>query len=185
MFTKVGTAIVDVLQVFVFAVALFLFMYLFLFQPHKIDGNSMVPNFFDREFLLTDKVSYRIGVPERGDVVVFAAPPDGSKEFIKRIIGLPGDSVALKDGRVFVGGKLLVESYLPEGTYTQGGGFLKEGEQVVVPEGEYFVLGDNRSHSYDSRAWGTISKSKITGRAWVVYWPISKSGTINSPSYNI
>ena len=173
----------DILEVIVFAIAIFLFVYLLLLQPHKIKGDSMQPNFPDGEYLLTDKVSYRFREPKRGEVIVFEAPQTQGEEFIKRIIGLPGELVSVKEGAVFLGGKKLDELYLGQGVVTLSGNFLKEGEEVFIPQGEYLVLGDNRLHSSDSRAWGFVAKAKITGRAWVIYWPIAKAGPIDSVDY--
>lgn len=161
-----------------------MFIYLLILQPHKIKGASMMPNFPDGEFLLTDKVSYRSGEPKRGDVIVFKAPIDESEEFIKRIIGLPGDKVMIRNSRIYINGKLLDEqAYLDSSVYSSGADFLKEGQEVTVLAGEYFVLGDNRQHSSDSRYWGFITKKEITGRAWLIYWPINKIGLVPKVRY--
>ena len=178
MFRRLGAFFLDIIQVVVFAVSIFLFVYLLVMQPHKIKGNSMEPNFHNAQYLLTDKVSYRFGEPERGDVVVFKAPPDDKDEFIKRITGLPGEKISLKEGKFYINDQLLDEKYLPVSQITSGGQFLPEGQTVTVPEGSYFVVGDNRDHSFDSRAWGFIAKSKITGRAWFLYWPPESVGII-------
>lgn len=180
---KLGSFVLELMQVVVFAISIFLFIYLLILQPHKIKGDSMEPNFHDGEYLLTDKVSYRMGEPKRGDVVVFKAPPTYKDEFIKRIIGLPGDEVKIEGGKVFINGRPLDEQYLPEGTYVLAGNYSEEGKAVIVPEGSYFVLGDNRDASLDSRRLGPIEMQYITGRAWFVYWPISDAGTIKSPTY--
>ena len=186
MFKRLGAFFLDTLQVIVFASAIFAFVYLLILQPHKIKGLSMSPNFPDGEYLLTDKVTYRFHEPERGDVVVFETPTsDTGEEFIKRIIGLPGDTVALQNGRFLVNGEFLEEEYISDTIYTAGGGFLSEGNEVVIPSGHFFVAGDNRPHSSDSRAWGFITADTITGRAWLVYWPLSEAGVIESPDYNI
>lgn len=143
----------------------------------------MVPNFADGEYLLTDKVSYRTGVPKRGDVIVFAAPPNRNEDFIKRIVALPGEAVALKDGKLFINGKVLDESYLSKTTATLSGLFLSEGGSITLGSDEYFVMGDNRDHSSDSRAWGPIKRKDIVGRAWVVYWPPQDAGPVPTVSY--
>ena len=185
MFIKrLGAFFLDVLEVIVFAVAIFLFLYLLVLQPHKIKGASMEPNFPNGEYLLTDKVTYRFGEPKRGDVIVFKAPTGDGDEFIKRIIGLPGDTVSVRNGAVYVNGKELNEDYIPETSPTYGGSFLQENETFSVQEDSYFVLGDNRTHSSDSRAFGTITKDKITGRAWIVYWPPKNAGLLPKPNYN-
>lgn len=144
----------------------------------------MIPNFPDGEYLLTDKVTYRFNEPKRGDVVVFEAPTNNGDEFIKRIVGLPGNKVSIKNGFVFINGEKLTESYLSNEIYTSAGSFSQEGKDVLVPENEFFVLGDNRPHSSDSRAFGFIGKDKITGRAWFIYWPLQKAGIIQGVEYN-
>ena len=167
--SAIGTFLLDIIQVIFFAVAIFLFVYLLILQPHKIKGNSMDPTFKNGEFLLTDKVTYRFGEPKRGDVVVFKAPPD---------------KVLVQTGKVFVNDQLINEkAYLDQSVYTQGGNFANDGEMIVVTQNEYFVMGDNRNHSFDSRNFGTIATEKITGRAWVVYWPPQKAGVVPEVNY--
>jgi len=181
---RLGAFFLDILEVVVLAVAIFLLIYLWVMQPHKIKGDSMKPNFLNGEFLLTDKVSYRFNEPKRGDVVVFEAPVGEGEEFIKRIIGLPGEKVAIESGKVSINSKILDEAYLGDNVVTLGGAFLKEGDGKVIPEGSFFVLGDNRSHSSDSRTWGVVKLDKITGRAWLVYWPPKMAGLIPKVSYS-
>jgi signal peptidase I len=185
MFKRLQAFFLDILEVVFLAVAIFLFIYLLILQPHRIKGESMEPNFFDAEFILTDKVSYRFGKPQRGEVIVFKAPPEMEEEYIKRIIGLPGESISIKDNKVFINGKQIIESYLDPTLPTSGGYFLQEGEIKVIPPDAYFVLGDNRTHSSDSRAWGFVPKSDITGRAWLIYWPPKKSGIIKNANYSL
>lgn len=144
----------------------------------------MHPNFPDGEYLLTDKVTYRFGEPQRGDVIVFEAPYEEGDEFIKRIIGLPGDTVSIQSGSVYVNGTRLEENYIDGSIYTVGGNFLGDGATETVPPHQFFVLGDNRDFSSDSRAWGYVPINNITGRAWVIYWPVQNSGTIDRPVYN-
>lgn len=183
MLKRLGAFFLDIIQVVVFAVAIFLFVYLLILQPHKIKGNSMQPNFPDGEYLLTDKVSYRFGEPERGDVVVFEPPGSQGEEFIKRILGLPGEIVSLRGNKFYVNGALVNESYIATDLPTSPGNYLKEGAELTVPQDQYFVLGDNRTHSSDSRAFGPIPKDKITGRAWVIYWPPSLAGVVDEVTY--
>jgi len=185
MFTRLSAFFLDIIEVVVFAVDIFIFVYLIILQPHKIRGASMHPNFPDGEYLLTDKVSYRFGEPKRGDVVVFKAPTNNGEEFIKRIIGLPGEQVSIQNSKIYINGTPLEESYLAGNVITSGDGFLAEGATVSVPQGEYFVLGDNRPHSSDSRAWGFVEKREITGRAWLIYWPPKSAGVIAKLKYNI
>lgn len=170
----------DILEVIVLAVGIFLIVYLLILRPHKIKGQSMHPTFPDGEYLLTEKVTYYRNDPQRGDVVVFK-PPISDDEFIKRIIATPGDSVMVLNGRVFINDTELKEDYIKVNTNSSN--FLAEGEKYTVPEGNYIVMGDNRPHSSDSRAWGPITKKAITGKAWLVYYPFNLAGTIKSPNY--
>ena len=181
MLKRLGAFFLDVLEVVVFAVGIFFFVYLLIMRPHKIKGQSMDPTFPDKEYLLTEKVSYYLHDPKRGDVVVFQPPVSELDEYIKRIIGLPGDRVMLKNGKVYVNGEQLKESYLGDTVYTATEGFTPEGQEYTVPAGQYFVMGDNRPHSSDSRAWGPVVKNKISGRAWIVYWPLK--GVVPKVSY--
>lgn len=167
----------------VIALAMFVIMYLFLFQPHQVRGNSMYPNFHDGEYLLTDKISYRLGSPKKGEVIIFRAPRNEEYDYIKRIIGLPGDVISVKNGKVYINNSLLVESYLPEDYQTFGGNFAGENQVVIIPENQYFAMGDNRSHSSDSRDWGPVPKENIIGKAWLRYWPVNRLGLIPRPEY--
>ncbi|OGM05282.1 signal peptidase I [Candidatus Woesebacteria bacterium GWB1_43_5] len=183
MLSRIGAFFLDILQVVIFAGAIFLVLYLLVMQPHKIKGASMEPNFHDGEYLLTDKITYRFNQPKRGDVIIFKAPGESGDDFIKRIIGLPGEKVSLTNGKVYIDGKILSESYIPADFVTSQGIFLQEGKEVVVPSNQFFVFGDNRSHSADSRSFGFIEKSRITGRAWFLYWPIKNLGLVEGVSY--
>jgi signal peptidase I len=183
LFKRIGAFFLDILEVVVFAVAIFLFIYLLIMQPHKIKGASMEPNFPDGEYLLTDKLSYRFNEPNRGDVIVFEAPGQQGEEYIKRIIALPGEKVLIMKNQIIINGNLLNESYIPEKLRISPGSFIKEGQEIIVPSNNYFVLGDNRPFSSDSRAWGTVSKEMITGRAWIIYWPINSLGKVEKVEY--
>lgn len=143
----------------------------------------MYPNFHNNEYLLTNKLSYRLGKPGRGDVVVFKAPKNQEYDYIKRIIGLPGEEIEIRSGKLYINDKLLDESYLPSEYRTSGGSFWREGLETPVPEGQYFVLGDNRSHSSDSREWGTVPLENIIGKAWLRYWPFNKLGLVREAKY--
>ncbi len=185
MFKRFGAFFLDILEVIVFAIGIFFFVYLLIMQPHKIKGQSMMPNFPDSEFLLTEKVTYYTQQPKRGDVVVLAPPPSVSQtdEFIKRIIGLPGEKILINDGQVYINGKLLKESYIADGVGTHGGTFLEDGREYAIPFDQYFAMGDNRPNSSDSRYFGPITKKEITGRAWVIYFPFNLFGVVPSPTY--
>lgn len=182
-FKGAANAILDTLQTIVLAVSIFMISYLFLVQPHQVKGPSMLPNFKDGEYLLTEKVSYKISNPKRGDVVIFEAPPNRRDDYIKRIIGLPGDTVSVKEGKVYLNGQLLNEAYLPSDFQTQPGTFLTENTQYKVPDDQYFVFGDNRGHSSDSRAWGPVKRKAIVGRTWLVYWPPQLMGFVKRVVY--
>lgn len=168
----------DFLETIVVSLAIFAVVYIFLFQPHQVDGKSMEPNFHNAEYILTDKISYRIGSPKRGDVVVFHSPQDNSTDFIKRIVGVPGDIVMVKDGYFYLNGTRLDEEYINDPGKVAPGRFLREGSTAEVPAGQYLVMGDNRLHSSDSREWGFVPLANIVGRAFFRYWPIDSFGTI-------
>jgi len=184
MYKKLAAFFLDILEVVVFAIAIFLFLYLLVLQPHKIKGQSMEPNFHDGEFLLTDKITYRFSEPKRGDVIVFEAPGSNNEEFIKRIIGLPGENISLINGKIYINGTILNENYLPETLITEGGLFLENNDNITIPENHYFMMGDNRVASSDSRSWGFVEKDKISGRAWIIYWPPPRLGVIEEVNYN-
>lgn len=149
---------------------------LFLYQPVKVEGTSMMPALADQERIFINKFSYRFGFGaiERGDLVVFWFPADTSKSYIKRVIGLPGDTVEIVDGAVKVNGRTIAEPYVPP-EYQDRGSMPK----IVVPEDQYFVLGDHRSSSNDSRSWGTVHRKYIYGKAVFVYWPLERIGAVH------
>jgi signal peptidase I len=145
---------------------------------YVVDGQSMEPNLHTGQFLIVSRLAYRFGSPQRGDIIVFDFPGDPGDDYVKRIIGLPGDTVLIENNQVYVNDVLLTEPYLPPDDYTTGAG------RWVVPEGNYFVMGDNRAHSSDSRAWGLLSTDKIIGKAWVSYWPPETWGFLPHFDYN-
>lgn len=180
---SIGAFILDFIQSIVLALAVFVLLYLFVAQPNEVKGSSMVPNFVDKEFLLTEKLSYQFGTPKRGDVVIFKAPasePCAAEEceYIKRIIGLPGDKVMVKDGQVFLNGELLNQTFLPQGVISDPGQYAQEGIEQTVPAGQYLCFGDNRQHSRDGREFGPIKKDLIVGKAFFKYWPLNSIGLI-------
>jgi len=171
---KIYYILFDLIQTLVIAGAIFVVVYAFLFRPYQVNGLSMFPTFDNGEYILTNLVTKRFSEFNRGDIIVFKSPTDKDKDFIKRIIGIAGDTVSVNKGHIYLNGKELDESYLPSNYTTAGGSFLEEGVQIVVPEGKYFVLGDNRSNSSDSREWGFITKDEIIGKSFFVYWPLNK-----------
>jgi signal peptidase I len=169
----------DFVETIVIALAIFVVVYRFLFQPHQVKGNSMYDNFHDGEYLLTDKVSYRFKTPVRDDVIVFKAPGNEDYDYIKRVIGLPGDQVRVAGGKIYLNGQLVDESgYLDPRIMTQAGVYAKEGQTITVTPNQYFVMGDNRNNSSDSREWGLVPQENIVGKAWVRYWPVNRFGLV-------
>ena len=168
---KIYLILIDLVETIVIAGAIFVVIYAFLFRPFQVNGESMFPNYKNGEYILTNLIALRLSPLKRGEVIVFRAPINQEKDFIKRVIGIPGDKVALKDGYVYVNDNKLDESYLPSDFRTYGGAFLAEGASVTVPADNYFVLGDNRNFSSDSREWGLVSKDKVIGKSFIVYWP--------------
>lgn len=164
---KITSFLKEIAQTAFISLGIFFFVYIFLVQPHRVKGESMTPNFADGELLLTEKISYRLAEPKRGDVIVFRAPTVHKVDFIKRIIGLPGENVEITGGQLSINNQELDEPYETQKT---------EGNiNVTLGENQYFVLGDNRGSSSDSRSFGTIEKKSIRGRSWFVYWPIFKN----------
>ena len=132
-------AIFDFLQGIVVFLAIIVMVYLFLFSPQEINGQSMEPTFFNTELIITNKFIYKINPPQRGDVVIFKSPRNKEVDYIKRVIGLPGDTVKLVNNIYYVNGVKLDEPYLRPNTQTSGGSYLREGEEAIIPEGQYFV----------------------------------------------
>jgi signal peptidase I len=160
----------------VLSVVIAILAILFAYQPVKVEGTSMMPSIEDQERIFVNKFLYRFGLGDisRGDTVVFWYPGDPAKSFIKRVIGVPGDRVEIRSGQVVLNGKEIDEPYVPE--------YYRDEQSVkplVVPPNEYFVLGDHRSSSNDSRSWGPVSRRHIYGKAVFVYWPLDKLGLIH------
>ena len=149
---------------------------LFLYRPVKVEGTSMMPSLFDQERLFINQFSYKfkLGDIRRGDTVVFWYPEDTTKSYIKRVIGLPGDTVSVEDGIAIVNGKKLVENYVPP-EYRDYQNYASH----TIPPDQYFVLGDHRVSSNDSRAWGFVPRRFIYGKAVFVFWPPEHIGTVH------
>lgn len=168
--------IIDFFQTLVVFAAIGTAIYWLIAQPHKVSGSSMFPNFKNGDYIITDKVSYRIGDPKRGDIVVFKNPKDETQDFIKRIIGVPGDWVKVQNGKVYLNDVQLAEPYVTGDIVTNPGSFLKEGLDIIVEPGRYITLGDNRQASSDSREWGFITRGEIIGKVFFRYWPATEIG---------
>jgi signal peptidase I len=159
----------------IFSVVLAIIVILFLYQPVKVEGTSMMPTLDDQERIFINKFVYRLhfGKIDRGDTVVFWFPGDPTKSYIKRVIAVPGDRIEVDRGGVIVNGQTLVENYVPDEYRDQSSMTSR-----TVPQDEYFVLGDHRSSSNDSRAWGMVPRRYIYGKAVFIYWPLEKMGLL-------
>ena len=185
---SLGGFLLEFIQSIVLALSVFVLLYLFVAQPNEVKGSSMYPNFLDKEFLLTDKLTYQFGDPKRGDVVIFKAPASESCavdgcEYIKRVIGLPGDRVMVKDGQVYLNGELLDQFFLSNEVVTSPGEYSQEGVENTVPEGQYLCFGDNRPNSKDGREFGPIDRKSIVGKAFLKYWPINSISLVPKISF--
>ena len=162
----------EIIETIVLTLLMFLIIR-FAIQNFNVDGTSMEPNLHDKELILVDKWTYMFRAPERGDVIVFIAPPHPDMDYVKRVIGLPGDIITIRNTTVIVDGVTLTEPYVAP--QNQGNMFAyKNITNLVVPPNDYFVLGDNRAVSSDSRDWGFVPKANIIGRAAFVYWPLGQ-----------
>lgn len=169
----------EFIQSFVIAGAIFVVTYFFLARPFQVNGQSMYPTYEHGDLIITNIISLRLQPLHRGDVIVFKAPPNTEKDFIKRVIAIPGDTIMVEKGSVYLNGAFLDESsYLPEHTRTPVGKFLTGDVEVKVPPGNYVVMGDHRSFSSDSREWGLVSSDKIIGKSFVIIWPLHKFGIV-------
>ncbi|MCX6792413.1 MAG: signal peptidase I [Candidatus Falkowbacteria bacterium] len=170
----------DVVKMIVISLAIIIPIRYFLVQPFYVKGASMEPNFHENEYLMVDEISYRFKTPQRGDVIVFRYPKDPQEYYIKRLIGLPGETVEIKDGSVYIteeNGLIskVEEPYLPAYVTTVA---LTEGAVKLGPD-EYYMMGDNRNGSKDSRSFGPVKKSFVIGRVFLRGWPVSDFGLIN------
>lgn len=173
-------ALFETAETFLVALAAVIIVRTFIAQPFLVSGASMEPNFYDGHYLLIDELTYRFRTPERGEVVVFRYPKNHRTFYIKRIIGLPGETVSMAGGRITVvspdgARRTLEEPYLPQ---SGEGSFGR-----TLGEGEYFVMGDNRSFSFDSRNWGPVKKSELVGIVRLRLWPINQVMAFTAPAY--
>ena len=170
----VKSALRDTIETVLLTLMIFFLVRAFI-QNFRIEGTSMEPNLHNGQYLIINKLAYHLHPPARGDIIVFRYPHNPKRDFIKRVIGLPGEKVEVRRGRVFINGQELNEPYpLKAGAYSWG-------PQILGPD-EYFVLGDNRNNSSDSHSWGALPRANIIGKAWVCYWPPRYWGLIRHPS---
>ena len=180
---KIKTVIADYLLTLTIFALVFSVVYFFVGQLFEVTGESMVPNFQDKEQLLAEKISVNLSNLERGDVIIFKNPFENDRLLIKRIIGLPGEKFQISNGLVYINGEKLTENYLPEGTQTKGRRLLEEGPEYTIPANSFVVLGDNREKSTDSRDWGYVKNEMIVGRAVLVYYPIKNMRIVKRVNY--
>ncbi len=159
----IKSALREVVETVVLTLLIF-FLVRTLIQNFRIEGSSMEPNLHDGQYLIINKIVYRFYPHERGDIVVFQFPRNPKRDFIKRVVGLPGEKVEVKQGKVLINDQELEEPYAPKtSSYSWG--------PALVGENELFVLGDNRNNSSDSHSWGMLPQDKVVGKAWISYWP--------------
>ena len=164
----------EILKIVIISLAIIIPIRYFLIQPFFVQGASMEPNFLDGDYLIVDEISYRFEAPQRGEVIIFRYPINQSEFFIKRVIGLPNETIKIQEGRIFIynqenpKGLILNESTYLSDSYTAGD------MELTLKDGEYFVLGDNRGSSSDSRRWGALPRNLIIGKAWVRAWPVDR-----------
>ncbi|GAB4547929.1 MAG: signal peptidase I [Anaerolineae bacterium] len=166
----VKTVVREILETIILTVIIF-FLIQTVVRNFRVVGTSMEPNLHDSQYLIVDKISYRLGEPQRGDVIVFEPPNRPGEDYVKRVIGVPGDLVEIQNGQVYINGNPLDEPYV-----VYAGSYSMSPRRVGA--GELFVLGDNRNSSSDSHNWGMLSQDKVVGKAWISYWPPSQWGII-------
>jgi signal peptidase I len=166
---SVGKFVIDILETLIWAMIIFIAINA-VSTRIRVDGASMEPTLFNGELVIVNKLAYRLGVPARGDIIVFHYPRDPSQEFIKRVVGLPGDQVNITDGHIYVNGQRLEEPYISISPNYLG--------NWSVLENQLFVLGDNRNNSLDSHNWGTVPMDYVIGKALFIYWPLSTLGVV-------
>ena len=176
----------EVFEVVVLALGLYLVI-TFAVQTVHVLGLSMYPTLGDQDYLIATKIDYRLHDPQRGDIIIMRDPFDNSKDFIKRVVGMPGDQILIKDGKVYINGRLLDEPYVrKDQPWTNNAnwpaaGSFNAGQAYTIPKGEYFVMGDNRNASSDSRIFGPVQRDRIEAHAWVRIWPFGRFGPVSGP----
>jgi len=178
--------ILDFLKIVVISLVIILPIRYLIIQPFYVKGASMEPTFHDHQYLIIDEIGYRFNEPRRGDIVVFRYPQNPQEYFIKRVIGLPGERVEIREGSVYI-----YNDQFPEGFVLDESAYLADNvrtynlseEIVTLRSGEYFVLGDNRNASKDSRSFGAVNKSFLTGRVMFRGWPFNQITVFHTPEY--
>lgn len=171
--------LLDFFEILFICTTVFVVVYVFVGQLLEVTGESMLPNFEDKEQIIAEKISVKFKELERGEVIIFRHPQQVDKLLIKRVIGLPGESFKLEGGYVYINGEKLSEDYVKEPAVTESGQVIKGGVEYQVEDDSYIFLGDNREKSTDSRDWGAVTKDLVVGRAVLVYYPLEKIRLIN------
>lgn len=187
-FSRISVEVVafvwEVCKIVLISLAIIIPIRYYLVQPFFVNGHSMDPNFHDKDYILVDKLGYRLNPPKRGDVIVLKYPEDPSEYFIKRIIGLPGETITVKNNTVTIFNKQNPDGFvLDEHTYLPSGITTPGDLTYRLDDKDYFVMGDNRPNSSDSRRWGALHESFIAGRAWIRLWPLDDVGGISHVTY--
>lgn len=173
---KFGLLVFEVIKVVLISLAIIVPIRLFLVQPFYVEGASMEPNFYDKEYLIINEISYRFDSPQRGEVVIFKSPADDRVYYIKRVIALPGEAVEVRSGHIYINNQELKESYI--------GKFSNDNQApVTLGDNQYYLLGDNRTNSHDSRKFGPIDRDRLIGKVWLRGWPVDRINTFNLPMY--
>jgi signal peptidase I len=174
--SRTKSALRELVETVLFTLLIYALVRTFLFENYRVVGRSMDPTLEDNQFLVVSKLGYRLHDPQRGDIIVFRDPHDGTRKLIKRLVGLPGDTLEIRQGQVVANGQVLEELYIQyPGQYSI--------PPTLIPNDQYYVLGDNRNNSSDSHNWGTLSRQEIVGKAWLTYWPPSMWGVLPHQTY--
>ena len=173
--------VMDILETVTFVGSIFIVVYLFIMQPNQVKGASMEPSFNSGDYIFTSKVTYKFRPLQRGDVVVFKSPRNPDIEYIKRVVGLPGDRVKVANNNVYVNGIIVNEPYISAKTELWDGGYLRENDELLIHNGEVFVMGDNRPRSSDSREFGPVPVESVIGQVFFRYYPPQKIGPVSNP----
>jgi len=171
----------EILETIVFIGSMFIALYIFVLQPNQIKGVSMEPTFKSGQYIFTSKVTYKFRGMQRGDIVVFHSPKNPDIEYIKRVIGLPGDTVLISGSNVYVNARLITENYIAAPTTLLPGNFAQDNIPIIVEDGFIFVMGDNRPRSADSREFGPVPISSVVGQVFFRYFPANTMSEIKNP----
>lgn len=183
---KSGNFVIEVIKIVIISLVVIIPIRYFIIQPFYVKGASMEPNFYDYEYLIIDEISYRFNEPARGEVIVLGDPRNPARFFIKRVIGLPGERIIIKDNKVFIYSRETEEEdQLDESLYLSADVKTSGKIDISLSDNEYYVLGDNRPASLDSRTIGPIEKNDIVGKTWIRAWPFNKMEHFKTPIYNI